>query len=736
MGQAGKRAHKRRKRRKSRRRGRLALLFPFILVLLAGGLFVAGRMLLSSDFIIAQVTEAVKRETGRKLTIAKADVRLWPRLTVRLSDVSLSDPPDMNGGRGTFMRVRAVDLAVELRPLLQRRLEVKRIFLNGPRIDLRVDARGRANWDFSRPAGGQATDATGNAAPPARDAGTDAADNARGGFLAQVRLAPIRIRNGYVSYADARNGSRFEAQEVNLAVSLPTPDSPLSVKGDLIWRERPVKLSLFIRAPRRLPEQGSGIEARITVPEIKAAYQGLLRLKHGLELAGTLEAQGPSLRRLLAWVGSPLAPGRGLGPFSVKGAISGKGARIVLKKARLSLDGMNAQGQIEARLDGERPFVSAALGVDRIDTNVYLSPPSAVSGKNDKATSPAGKGKASRQDRGDWSDAPIDFSALKALDARLSLATNAILYRQVKIGASQIVATLKNGRLDARLERMAFYGGRAAGRLILDGSRKTPALSGSLTANGIDGQALLRDFAGIERIRGRLSLRLSLATLGRSQREMIARLKGEARIVFRDGAIRGINIARLVRSVKTAIVNGWQKAPKEKTDFAELSATFRITDGVATTTDLKLLGPLVRVTAAGEVDLLRRRLELRAEPKLVASLKGQGGKIDKAGLPVPVIIKGPWDNPRIYPDIEGILRDPEAAYRRLRSLARGIGGTKPEKALEKIEKKARSAVRAQKEKLKEKAVKELAPVVGEEKAGEITEKAEKKARKLLRKLFQ
>ncbi len=731
MGHSSKQGQKKRKkRRKARRSGLGFLVLPLVLVAVVGGVLLAARLFLSPEFIVRQVTEAVQRETGRTLSVADADIRFWPRLAVRLKDVRLSDPPQMDGGRGTFLAVKEVRLAVALGPLLSRRLEVRQIDLDGPDIRLRVDRAGHASWDFSAP--GQAPEKGGKAAP---DTGADAGPGAAAGFLEQVRLAPVRIAKGRLVYENARSGARLEATEVNLKIHLPRPDAPLSVTGDLVWRQRPVRLGLFVQAPRRLAAQGSGIEARIRVPEIEASYQGLLRLADGLELAGRLEGKGPSLRNLLAWVGSPLAPGRGLGPFAVAGQIEGKGQRFTLKKARLSLDGMNAQGQLSIRFGGARPHVSAALGVDRIDANVYLAPQGADAAKGG-GNGKGDRGRGASAGGGDWSDAPIDLSGLKALDADLRLATNAILYRQVKIGRSEIVATLKNGRLQAELKRMAFYGGQAAGRLLLDGSGKVPALSGALTAKNVDGLALLRDFAGIERIKGRLSLELSTAMAGRSQREMISRLKGRARIVFRDGAIRGINIARLMRTVKTAIVNGWQKAPAEKTDFAELSATFDIRDGVAATRDLKLIGPLVRLTGRGEVDLLRRYLDLKVEPRLVASLKGQGGRLEKAGLPVPVIVRGPWDNPKIYPDIEGILKDPEGAYRRLKDLIGRVGKKDLKRGLENVEKKARDVVKGKVRDVKEKAVKELAPVLGEEKAGEVVDKAGKKANKLLKKLFQ
>ena len=151
------------------------------------------------------------------------------------------------------------------------------------------------------------------------------------------------------------------------------------------------------------------------------------------------------------------------------------------------------------------------------------------------------------------------------------------------------------------------------------------------------------------------------------------RLSGAAKFEFTDGAIRGINIAKTLRSLAPESLSGWQENAAEKTDFATLGASFKIAKGQAETPDLRLAGPLVRMTGAGSVDLPAQTLKFRVDPQLVASLEGQGGKADLQGLGVPVVISGPWASPSIYPDIEGILKDPVAAYEQLNRLRRRLG---------------------------------------------------------------
>jgi AsmA protein len=177
---------------------------------------------------------------------------------------------------------------------------------------------------------------------------------------------------------------------------------------------------------------------------------------------------------------------------------------------------------------------------------------------------------------------------------------------------------------------------------------------------------------GFESLEGTGAISLDLAASGASQLAMVSSLNGTAKFEFTNGAIRGINIAKAMRSLSTGILSGWQANEAEKTDFATLGASFAAAKGQAQTSDLRLAGPLVRMTGAGTVDLPAQALKFRADPKLVTTLEGQGGKTDLQGLGVPVMIAGPWARPSIYPDIKGILQDPAAAYQQLNRLGGGL----------------------------------------------------------------
>jgi AsmA protein len=137
----------------------------------------------------------------------------------------------------------------------------------------------------------------------------------------------------------------------------------------------------------------------------------------------------------------------------------------------------------------------------------------------------------------------------------------------------------------------------------------------------------------------------------------------------------------MLRNVGSAFLD--QSAREtQKTDFAELSGTFKIESGIVRNNDLSLVNPLLRIAGAGTADMPKRTVNYRIEPKVVGSLEGQGATSDAKGVAVPVIVEGPWDNPTYRPDLAGmvsdIAKDPakalEGAKDTLKQLQGGAGG--------------------------------------------------------------
>ena len=216
---------------------------------------------------------------------------------------------------------------------------------------------------------------------------------------------------------------------------------------------------------------------------------------------------------------------------------------------------------------------------------------------------------------------------------------------------------------------MALYGGKGRLRLEIDDRGKVKIKK---TLRG-SAKPFLKDAIGFDRPSGKANARFILSTGGPHEKAMVGRLNGTGGIRFADGAIEGINLGAMVRNVKTAFLDSGA-GRTEKTDFTALVGKYIIRNGIVTNDGAtRMISPLLRLSAAGTVDLPARTIDYRVVPKLVGSATGQGGKRDVAGLSVPVIVKGPWANISYRPDLAGIVKelvkDPAAAVESLKNLA-------------------------------------------------------------------
>jgi AsmA protein len=230
------------------------------------------------------------------------------------------------------------------------------------------------------------------------------------------------------------------------------------------------------------------------------------------------------------------------------------------------------------------------------------------------------------------------------------------------------------------LEEFHVSGGTIASTVKLDASKKkTVRLNYELSVSGLEARPILKTLVNNDRLSGKTEFEAKGSTKGKSQQALINSLQGKGQFKFLDGAIHGVNIPATLRKVKSL---GFDKEAGEevKTDFTELSGSFIIKKGVLKNRDLRMLAPLVRVKGKGSVPLPKQAVNYDMTATLVASLQGQGGEDSLAGLPIPIKIKGPWENISYNVDWKnvfgGISADPERLDnlpQNLRALGKSLG---------------------------------------------------------------
>ena len=239
------------------------------------------------------------------------------------------------------------------------------------------------------------------------------------------------------------------------------------------------------------------------------------------------------------------------------------------------------------------------------------------------------------------------LDGLNAVNGQFNFTAGALAFRQYRVSDVKVDAALDNGTL-----QIAKLAGRAWGGTI-DGSGSAEAkdrhIAVKLAADGVDVNALLKNVAGKDLLEGTGRVTADVNTGGATVGAMRSALAGTVALHVRDGAIKGVNLARTLRQAKAALAmksdSVSQASTAEKTDFSELSASARIADGVAQSDDLDIKSPFLRIGGAGRFDIGRGTIDYTARATVVGSPNGQDGADLAAlkGVTVPVVLSGPFD---------------------------------------------------------------------------------------------
>ncbi|MDT3737428.1 MAG: AsmA family protein [Denitratisoma sp.] len=312
---------------------------------------------------------------------------------------------------------------------------------------------------------------------------------------------------------------------------------------------------------------------------------------------------------------------------------------------RADIDGQTAavhantqfdESKIAAKVNVSR-FSPLALGfdldIDRLNVDKYL-PPKPAAAEGNAAGKPA-------------AEKPLDFSAIKGLNASGTVKIGQLQVSNVKASNVRLEIKAANGKLDVAPLTANLYDGSLAGALSVNANNNHVALKQNLANVNIN--PLMKDALDKDVLEGRGNVALDVATAGTTVAAMKKGLNGAASMNLKDGAIKGINLAKTFRETKAVFTmrkDAVQQAKQtEKTDFSELSATFRIANGVARNDDLSMKSPFIRLGGAGDINIGEDRMDYLAKASVVNTSGGQGGKeLDHLkGLTVPVRVSGPFD---------------------------------------------------------------------------------------------
>lgn len=351
------------------------------------------------------------------------------------------------------------------------------------------------------------------------------------------------------------------------------------------------------------------------------ANLGLQPAKQALSLAA-LELQASLQDKQLKPLALAVRGNASASPEAAKWSLAGS-----LNTNQFALDG-------SANLSARPVFVKATGRFDALDLNTLL-PETASAGAAPGAGKPAP------------ADAPVDLAGLRALDADIALRAGSLVFRQYRVADARVEAKLDNGMLKVPVLQAKAWGGSLDANALADARASRIAVKA--VATGVNVNALLKDVAAKDILEGTGRVSLDVDTTGRTVGELRSKLRGDAALNLRDGAVKGVNLAKALRQAKAALTLKQdaveQARQTEKTDFSELNATFQIAEGVARNNDLDVKSPFLRLGGDGAIDIGRGRIDYTARATVTGTAAGQGGADLAAlkGLTVPVKLSGPFE---------------------------------------------------------------------------------------------
>ncbi|MBU9697455.1 AsmA family protein [Rhodobacteraceae bacterium HSP-20] len=577
----------------------------------------AALVLIPSDRVAALAVGQFEKVTGRKLVIEGAvKPTLWPVLGVETGRITISNADWSD--EGAMLTADALAIRIDAQALFGGAVRITGLELTRPEILIEKAEEGTGNWVFGGDQGGTATaDMAGADTPFTLDQGV--------------------IRDGSIGYIDHATGRTVMLTGVDLEMRLASYDGPLEMSLTAETGGGEIAADLTLGAFRTAYEGGvSPVTLSARAGKAQVDFDGRAGFMP-LVAEGTLDADLADLAAVSALLGleRPALP-QGFGAESVQVAgaltLTAEGSAH-LRGGRIVLDGTAVTGDLDLTQGEARPKLVARLETGDL----------AVA-RNVAGGSGAGEGGGAVATAG-WSDRPIDLSGLGALDADLGLRAASLALGPVTMGPVAGRVTVDRARAVVTLDRAGAYGGTVTGDFVLN-ARKGLSVGGNLAFREISLQPMLTDLTGYGRLVGSGDLTLDFLGSGNSVDAIMRSLSGSGVLNLGAGAIEGLDIAGMIRTLDTGYVGEGQR-----TVFDSLSASFDMDGGDLFNRDLLMAGPVVSAEGAGRIGLGARDLEYRIRPTALRGADGTGG------ISVPLWITGSWAAPNFALDLEALAQE-------------------------------------------------------------------------------
>ena len=617
-----------------------------------------------------RIAREVKASTGRDLTL-QGDIKLsvFPWIALELGPVSLGNPEGF--GAEPFLSLQHAALRVKVLPLLRKELQVGRIEIDGLDLRLQKNAAGKGNWeDFGKKSGARATvEASPSSGPPAslKDLGGVLIKDSRISYNELV-VSSLNVDVGNVSQRAAvpvqasfdvdtgPSGNRTSFTGA-LDITLDTAAkryalAAVTLSGELKQKTDSRSLSWKVAAP--------SVDVDLTAQTLKAptfsVHAGSAQLSGSLAggkivdaptFSGAFKLEPLMLREFMAQLGVDLPKTRdekALSKLAAATDFSYAANAVRLDKLDLQLDETQLRGALAVtNLDSKS--ITFDLNVDHIDLDRYLAPERA-------APQPVAKS--------GQKPAELPTTAVKTLNVSGNFSIDTARAAGLALSNVRLTLEAKDGVVHLFPIKASLYGGEYLGDITYDAHEAVPSVKLDQQVTGANIKPLLKDSINSERLSGRGNAGTKLVGAGRTSDVLMKNLSGRVDANLADGAVTGIDLWYEISRAQALLKQ--QAAPSGSDDRRTKFDTFKmsadIAGGVATTKDLAITSQYLRVTGAGSSNLVTEAIDYHIVATILkAPPSAQGSELSQLTIAdIPVEISGTMNDPKVRPDLQGILK--------------------------------------------------------------------------------
>jgi hypothetical protein len=441
--------------------------------------------------------------------------------------------------------------------------------------------------------------------------------------------------SGRVDLAKLEAGEPSVTLDLKLTASDQSLDPVRDILGDEVADLGPVGGDVAVTGT--LPDLILTLDG-FAVDQIRANGEVALNVDADQPLKGyrlDLHAKGQTLARFQPLLGVTWPE---LDPVDLTASVEGDLEMVTLEKVTFHSVITDLAGRGHVVLDPDAIEVEAVVISDTTDLT-RLFPDYVPARRPDSILAEEAKAAVQTKVRTKmFSDEPLPLEFLRSADLDITFRPKKLVTPYGVFENVNLRVVLEEGALNVRPFEARYANSDLRGDFSLDARGQTPLVGMSMRASNLQIGQLLKDFANLDVFEGQGAVDIALSGSGGSIAAIAGSLDGHARQLMGKGRMRNEGLGYV-----SGLFSGIGEALSGKDWVAVdcMANDFQFEDGVATSQVNLLSTEFIILTADGDINLGTERYKMKVRPR------PRGFDLS---LAVPVLIRGPLDDPSFLPD--------------------------------------------------------------------------------------